>query len=165
MAADAVVAINGVWILVETYTLNSKISPRLTLTHNTGDFALQTSHLALPLQVDFLGPDLSPGVTLFFWPVSRSSVVSDSKHSYDVKLIIEDVKLCIRSNANMNSTSVPLLLVYGVEVLLKISGLGPMAYFSSGWNLWVITWTLMLIDWHVRWEYWIQNVRFKSSHA
>lgn len=31
------------------------------------------------------------------------------------------------------------LLVYGVEVLLKISGLGPMAYFSSGWNLWVIT--------------------------
>lgn len=67
--------------------------------------------------------------------MSRSSVVSDSKHSYDVKLIIEDVKLCIRSNANMNSTSVPLLLVYGVEVLLKISGLGPMAYFSSGWNL------------------------------
>uniref|UniRef100_A0A671YI55 Two pore segment channel 1 n=1 Tax=Sparus aurata TaxID=8175 RepID=A0A671YI55_SPAAU len=61
--------------------------------------------------------------------------VSDSKHSYDVKLIIEDVKLCIRSNANMNAPSVPLLLVYGVEVLLKISGLGPMAYFSSGWNL------------------------------
>lgn len=27
------------------------------------------------------------------------------------------------------------LSVYGVEVLLKISGLGPMAYFSSGWNL------------------------------
>lgn len=67
--------------------------------------------------------------------MSRSSVVSDSKHSYDVKLIIEDVKLCIRSNANINAPSVPLLLVYGVEVLLKISGLGPMAYFSSGWNL------------------------------
>lgn len=27
MAADVVVAINGVWILVETYTLNSKIFP------------------------------------------------------------------------------------------------------------------------------------------
>ncbi|XP_051538677.1 two pore channel protein 1-like isoform X2 [Myxocyprinus asiaticus] len=27
------------------------------------------------------------------------------------------------------------LTIYGVEVLLKISGLGPMTYFSSGWNL------------------------------
>ncbi|XP_077377099.1 two pore channel protein 1 isoform X3 [Festucalex cinctus] len=27
------------------------------------------------------------------------------------------------------------LTIYGVEVLLKISGLGPWAYFSSGWNL------------------------------
>ncbi|XP_039875607.1 two pore calcium channel protein 1 isoform X1 [Simochromis diagramma] len=27
------------------------------------------------------------------------------------------------------------LTIYGVEVLLKISGLGPVAYFSSGWNL------------------------------
>ncbi|XP_046904125.1 two pore channel protein 1 isoform X2 [Hypomesus transpacificus] len=27
------------------------------------------------------------------------------------------------------------LTIYGVEVLLKITGLGPMAYFSSGWNL------------------------------
>uniref|UniRef100_A0A4W5M3D6 Voltage-dependent calcium channel protein TPC1 n=1 Tax=Hucho hucho TaxID=62062 RepID=A0A4W5M3D6_9TELE len=26
-------------------------------------------------------------------------------------------------------------LIYGVEVLLKITGLGPLAYFSSGWNL------------------------------
>uniref|UniRef100_A0A8B9K631 Two pore segment channel 1 n=1 Tax=Astyanax mexicanus TaxID=7994 RepID=A0A8B9K631_ASTMX len=26
-------------------------------------------------------------------------------------------------------------VVYGVEVLLKITGLGPVAYFSSGWNL------------------------------
>lgn len=33
--------------------------------------------------------------------------------------------------------SLSLFLVYGVEVLLKISGLGPVAYFSSGWNLWV----------------------------
>uniref|UniRef100_A0A674NW89 Voltage-dependent calcium channel protein TPC1 n=1 Tax=Takifugu rubripes TaxID=31033 RepID=A0A674NW89_TAKRU len=55
----AVVAINGVWILLETYTLNSTI----------------------------------------FWLL------------------------------------VFFLLVYGVEVLLKILGLGPMAYFSSGWNL------------------------------
>ena len=30
VAADVVVAINGVWILVETYTLNSKTFPRLT---------------------------------------------------------------------------------------------------------------------------------------
>uniref|UniRef100_A0A3B4B558 Ion transport domain-containing protein n=1 Tax=Periophthalmus magnuspinnatus TaxID=409849 RepID=A0A3B4B558_9GOBI len=55
-----VVAINGVWILVETYTLNSKFVP---------------------------------------W-------------SYIV-----------------------FLTIYGVEVLLKVTGLGPMAYFSSGWNL------------------------------
>uniref|UniRef100_A0A3B3TPN4 Voltage-dependent calcium channel protein TPC1 n=1 Tax=Poecilia latipinna TaxID=48699 RepID=A0A3B3TPN4_9TELE len=27
------------------------------------------------------------------------------------------------------------LTIYGVEVLLKIAGLGPLAYFSSGWNL------------------------------
>ncbi|XP_067087150.1 two pore channel protein 1 isoform X1 [Osmerus mordax] len=38
------------------------------------------------------------------------------------------------------SRAVPLsyiifLTIYGVEVLLKITGLGPMAYFSSGWNL------------------------------
>lgn len=51
-------------------------------------------------------------------------------------------KLSTRTCTNINSASVFPLLVYGVEVLLKISGLGPMAYFSSGWNLWVITWTL-----------------------
>ncbi|XP_076130340.1 two pore channel protein 1 [Alosa pseudoharengus] len=27
------------------------------------------------------------------------------------------------------------LTIYGVEVMLKITGLGPLAYFSSGWNL------------------------------
>ncbi|TRZ02076.1 hypothetical protein DNTS_016493 [Danionella cerebrum] len=27
------------------------------------------------------------------------------------------------------------LTIYGIEVLLKITGLGPMSYFSSGWNL------------------------------
>lgn len=27
------------------------------------------------------------------------------------------------------------LTIYGVEVLLKVAGLGPLAYFSSGWNL------------------------------
>ncbi|CAB1319898.1 unnamed protein product [Coregonus sp. 'balchen'] len=27
------------------------------------------------------------------------------------------------------------LTIYGVEVLLKITGMGPLAYFSSGWNL------------------------------
>uniref|UniRef100_A0A6Q2Z5C9 Ion transport domain-containing protein n=1 Tax=Esox lucius TaxID=8010 RepID=A0A6Q2Z5C9_ESOLU len=34
-------------------------------------------------------------------------------------------------------TPLPLLYsqVYGVDVLLKITGLGPLAYFSSGWNL------------------------------
>ncbi|XP_034397270.1 two pore calcium channel protein 1 isoform X2 [Cyclopterus lumpus] len=60
-----VVAINGVWILVETYTLNSGFS----------------------------------------WSrfVPWSYIV--------------------------------FLTIYGVEVLLKITGLGPMAYFSSGWNL------------------------------
>ncbi|KAM9393406.1 two pore channel protein 1 isoform 1-T1 [Pholidichthys leucotaenia] len=60
-----VVAINGVWIMVETFTLNSEFS----------------------------------------WSKSVP-------WSYIV-----------------------FLTVYGVEVLLKISGLGPMAYFSSGWNL------------------------------
>ncbi|XP_055080265.1 two pore channel protein 1 isoform X2 [Periophthalmus magnuspinnatus] len=60
-----VVAINGVWILVETYTLNSGFS----------------------------------------WSrfVPWSYIV--------------------------------FLTIYGVEVLLKVTGLGPMAYFSSGWNL------------------------------
>uniref|UniRef100_A0A4W6GC53 Voltage-dependent calcium channel protein TPC1 n=1 Tax=Lates calcarifer TaxID=8187 RepID=A0A4W6GC53_LATCA len=64
-AMYVVVAINGVWILVETYTLNSGYS----------------------------------------WSrfVPWSYIV--------------------------------FLTIYGVEVLLKITGLGPMAYFSSGWNL------------------------------
>ncbi|XP_041854911.1 two pore calcium channel protein 1 isoform X2 [Melanotaenia boesemani] len=64
-AMYVVVAINGVWILVETYTLNSGHS----------------------------------------W----SKVIP---WSYIV-----------------------FLTIYGVEVLLKITGLGPLAYFSSGWNL------------------------------
>lgn len=34
------------------------------------------------------------------------------------------------------------LTIYGVEVLLKIAGLGPMAYFSSGWNLFDFTVTV-----------------------
>uniref|UniRef100_A0A673CYI8 Ion transport domain-containing protein n=1 Tax=Sphaeramia orbicularis TaxID=375764 RepID=A0A673CYI8_9TELE len=64
-AMYVVVAINGVWILVETYTLNSGFS----------------------------------------WSrfVPWSYIV--------------------------------FLTIYGVEVLLKITGLGPVAYFSSGWNL------------------------------
>uniref|UniRef100_A0A8C7LE65 Voltage-dependent calcium channel protein TPC1 n=1 Tax=Oncorhynchus kisutch TaxID=8019 RepID=A0A8C7LE65_ONCKI len=62
-----VVAVNGVWILVETYMLNSKSG--------------------------------------FSW----SRMVP---WSYIV-----------------------FLTIYGVEVLLKITGLGPLAYFSSGWNL------------------------------
>ncbi|KAM3610643.1 uncharacterized protein V6R79_006807 [Siganus canaliculatus] len=64
-AMYVVVAINGVWILVETYTLNSGFS----------------------------------------WSrfVPWSYIV--------------------------------FLTIYGVEVLLKITGLGPMAYFSNGWNL------------------------------
>lgn len=64
-AMYVVVAINGVWILVETYTLNS----------------------------GFSWSRLVPWSYIVF------------------------------------------LTIYGVEVLLKISGLGPMAYFSSGWNL------------------------------
>ncbi|XP_061674428.1 two pore channel protein 1 isoform X2 [Syngnathoides biaculeatus] len=60
-----VVAINGVWILVETYTLNS----------------------------GFSWSRLVPWSYIVF------------------------------------------LTIYGVEVLLKLSGLGPLAYFSSGWNL------------------------------
>uniref|UniRef100_A0A8D3AIQ7 Ion transport domain-containing protein n=1 Tax=Scophthalmus maximus TaxID=52904 RepID=A0A8D3AIQ7_SCOMX len=67
-AMYAVVAINGVWILVETYTLNSK------------------------------------------YPVPWSYIV--------------------------------FLTIYGVEVLLKITGLGPMAYISSGWNLFDFSVTL-----------------------
>ncbi|KAG7490723.1 two pore calcium channel protein 1 isoform X2 [Solea senegalensis] len=65
VTADVVVAINGVWILVETYTLNSG--------HSWSRF------------------------------VPWSYIV--------------------------------FLTIYGVEVLLKIAGLGPTAYFSSGWNL------------------------------
>ncbi|XP_058491759.1 two pore channel protein 1 isoform X1 [Solea solea] len=64
-AMYVVVAINGVWILVETYTLNSG--------HSWSRF------------------------------VPWSYIV--------------------------------FLTIYGVEVLLKVAGLGPTAYFSSGWNL------------------------------
>lgn len=64
-AMYVVVAINGVWILVETFTLNSAFS------HSR----------------------LVPWSYIVF------------------------------------------LTIYGVEVLLKVTGLGPMAYFSSGWNL------------------------------
>ncbi|XP_041742113.1 two pore calcium channel protein 1-like [Coregonus clupeaformis] len=34
------------------------------------------------------------------------------------------------------------LTIYGVEVLLKVTGLGPLAYFSSGWNLFDFTVTV-----------------------
>uniref|UniRef100_A0A3P9KTL9 Two pore segment channel 1 n=1 Tax=Oryzias latipes TaxID=8090 RepID=A0A3P9KTL9_ORYLA len=71
-AMYVVVAINGVWILVETYTLNSGYS----------------------------------------W----SKFVP---WSYIV-----------------------FLTIYGVEVLLKIAGLGPITYFSSGWNLFDFSVTL-----------------------
>uniref|UniRef100_A0A3P8U2Y3 Voltage-dependent calcium channel protein TPC1 n=1 Tax=Amphiprion percula TaxID=161767 RepID=A0A3P8U2Y3_AMPPE len=70
-AMYVVVAINGVWILVETYRLNKGVQNLIYLFTST----------------------------------------------------------------STNSASVLSLSVYGVEVLLKISGLGPMAYFSSGWNL------------------------------
>uniref|UniRef100_W5KI88 Two pore segment channel 1 n=1 Tax=Astyanax mexicanus TaxID=7994 RepID=W5KI88_ASTMX len=36
---------------------------------------------------------------------------------------------------NMQLLVLSCFVVYGVEVLLKITGLGPVAYFSSGWNL------------------------------
>ncbi|XP_035494930.2 two pore channel protein 1 isoform X1 [Scophthalmus maximus] len=72
-AMYAVVAINGVWILVETYTLNS-------------------------------------GFSWSRYPVPWSYIV--------------------------------FLTIYGVEVLLKITGLGPMAYISSGWNLFDFSVTL-----------------------
>uniref|UniRef100_A0A672IHK7 Voltage-dependent calcium channel protein TPC1 n=1 Tax=Salarias fasciatus TaxID=181472 RepID=A0A672IHK7_SALFA len=45
------------------------------------------------------------------------------------------ILLFLFTHTNSNSAPVLPLSVYGVEVLLKISGLGPMAYFSSGWNL------------------------------
>ncbi|KAG9354432.1 hypothetical protein JZ751_001141 [Albula glossodonta] len=64
-AMYAVVAVNGVWILVEAYTLNS----------------------------EFSWSRLVPWSYIVFLPI------------------------------------------YGVEMLLKITGLGPLAYFSSGWNL------------------------------
>ncbi|KAJ8346886.1 hypothetical protein SKAU_G00282870 [Synaphobranchus kaupii] len=60
-----VVAVNGIWVLVGTYTMNN----------------------------------VSPWSTFFPW-------------SYII-----------------------FLSIYGMEILLKISGLGPMEYFSSGWNL------------------------------
>ncbi|XP_022053660.1 two pore channel protein 1 [Acanthochromis polyacanthus] len=54
-----------------------------------------------------------------------------------VWILVETYRL---NNGFFRSTFVPwsyivFLTIYGVEVLLKISGLGPMAYFSSGWNL------------------------------
>uniref|UniRef100_A0A3Q1CHR4 Ion transport domain-containing protein n=1 Tax=Amphiprion ocellaris TaxID=80972 RepID=A0A3Q1CHR4_AMPOC len=54
-----------------------------------------------------------------------------------VWILVETYRL---NNGFSGSTFVPwsyivFLTIYGVEVLLKISGLGPMAYFSSGWNL------------------------------
>uniref|UniRef100_A0A8C5B3V5 Two pore segment channel 1 n=1 Tax=Gadus morhua TaxID=8049 RepID=A0A8C5B3V5_GADMO len=69
-----VVATNGIWILVETYMLNSKPPP-----------------------INRSGRTLCP------------------------------VSFSVLSHCSP--------LVYGVEVLLKVAGLGPMAYISSGWNL------------------------------
>lgn len=79
------------------------------------------------LQICLLGP-LADGF-------SGSKIVP---WSYIVFLTSECTMLL--SHTNFNSVVQQKLLVfflpvYGVEVLLKISGLGPMAYFSSGWNL------------------------------
>lgn len=119
MTADVVVAINGVWILVETYTLNSKISSnniktcvkktlQSSLLFCRWSFLVQTCSLEL-----YCFPDQ--------WVGSKTC-----QKKNELKLL----------DTNIYSLVFP-LLVYGVEVLLKLTGLGPMAYFSSGWNLWV----------------------------
>lgn len=72
--ADVVVAINGVWILVETYTLNSKICPSITDTWMEKRTALEDLRCVCSfLQVDFPGLDLFPGVTSSSLPVSESN--------------------------------------------------------------------------------------------
>ena len=96
--------------------------------------------LSFLLQVDFPGPELFPGVTLFFWPVSR--LYSPTYNSYNTYCITGH-RLFTCPFTDIPSVLPP--LVYGVEVLLKITGLGPMAYITNGWNLWVITGFFSLI--------------------
>lgn len=67
---DAVVAINGVWILLETYTLNSTILRSLWTQMLKQSIFHYRFVSFIFLQMDFLGSKLFPGVTLFFWQVS-----------------------------------------------------------------------------------------------
>ncbi|XP_036382801.1 two pore calcium channel protein 1 isoform X2 [Megalops cyprinoides] len=45
-------------------------------------------------------------------------------------------------NSGFSWSHIVFLTIYGVEMLLKITGLGPLAYFSSGWNLFDFSVTL-----------------------
>uniref|UniRef100_A0A8C9SQB4 Two pore segment channel 1 n=1 Tax=Scleropages formosus TaxID=113540 RepID=A0A8C9SQB4_SCLFO len=59
-----------------------------------------------------------------------------------VETYMSDGKMGSLFLSNFNSLVVHVLTVYGVEMLLKITGLGPVEYFSSGWNLFDFSVTL-----------------------
>uniref|UniRef100_A0A4W5LZK2 Two pore segment channel 1 n=1 Tax=Hucho hucho TaxID=62062 RepID=A0A4W5LZK2_9TELE len=81
------------------------------------------------------------------WKARRSGEHWFDDLPHTTFLIFKGINLLVKSKAFQytmcgfsSSRIVPwsyivFLTIYGVEVLLKVTGMGPLAYFSSGWNL------------------------------
>uniref|UniRef100_A0A674F4C2 Two pore segment channel 1 n=1 Tax=Salmo trutta TaxID=8032 RepID=A0A674F4C2_SALTR len=81
------------------------------------------------------------------WKARRSGEHWFDDLPHTTFLIFKGINLLVKSKAFQytmcgfsSSRVVPwsyivFLTIYGVEVLLKVTGMGPLAYFSSGWNL------------------------------
>uniref|UniRef100_A0A8C1RDB5 Two pore segment channel 1 n=1 Tax=Cyprinus carpio TaxID=7962 RepID=A0A8C1RDB5_CYPCA len=69
---------------------------------------------------------------LIFVTLIRFALVTEF-YSLMIYLVVAINGIWILVETNMLNGKI--ILIYGVEVLLKITGLGPLTYFSSGWNL------------------------------
>uniref|UniRef100_A0A8C8DZA5 Two pore segment channel 1 n=1 Tax=Oryzias sinensis TaxID=183150 RepID=A0A8C8DZA5_9TELE len=76
------------------------------------------------------------------WKARRSGEHWFDDLPHTAFLIFKGINLLVKSKAFqyamyrlISHCYIVFLTIYGVEVLLKIAGLGPITYFSSGWNL------------------------------
>lgn len=126
---DAVVAINGVWILLETYTLNSAVSCSLWTQMLKENILRYRSVSCVLLQMDFLGPKLFPGVTLSFWQV-RPLLAMFLSHPY-----LSTVRLLETAEWWMNSAEASCLLPSSLWCRGVVEGFRPGA--GGLFQLWV----------------------------
>ncbi|MGH0165027.1 UNVERIFIED_CONTAM: hypothetical protein FKN15_048199 [Acipenser sinensis] len=75
-------------------------------------------------------------VTGLKWKARRSGEHWFDDFPHTTFLIFKGINILVKSKAFQYA------MFYGVEMLLKITGLGPLEYFSSGWNLFDFSVTL-----------------------